>query len=100
MSKEKELEVVVIAQEDYNDLDNFKPPAKYFFLNAFLERVYIKCRDRKKCQEYIDKEYGGRYTLRTESTDKAPDKVGAVGKINSNSRKGAMQHQIKNRQGY
>lgn len=100
MTKEKELEVVVIAQEVYNDLDNFKPPAKYFFLNAFLDRVYIKCRDRKKCQEYIDKEYGGRYTLRTESTEKAPEKVGAVGKSNSNSRKGLMQYNTSRKQGY
>lgn len=100
MSKEKEIETIVVSFEQYSDLEMFKPPSKYFIVNCMGDRVYYKTKDRAVAQKACDEEYGkGKYKLKTESIDKAPEKVGAVGKINSNSRKGLMQHNMKNRQG-
>lgn len=56
---------VVVVSEETRLTDEFKPPTKYFIINAFGEAVHFKTRDRSKAQQWADEIYGkGHYVVR------------------------------------
>lgn len=66
--------------------DDFSPPAKWYFINAIGEAVFIHCRSRVDAENYITENYGkGFYKLRTSSLEKSSGDLTCRG---SNSRKG------------
>lgn len=88
MSKEVKVTVVEASEIDnYSDEEGFtfKHPAKYYFVNALGQYIYIHTRDMKVAVEYIKENYGGRYTVRTAKESKSDSNYTCTG---SNSRKG------------
>ena len=76
-------------EEGYeNEVAAFVEPSTYFFVDAMGNRNYLHTRDRALAQEYINENYGGKYTVRTNKTIKPKGDVSAVGHINSKSRQG------------
>ena len=59
--------------------------AKYYFVNALGQYIYIHTRDMKVAVEYIKENYDGRYTVRTAKESKSDNNYTCTG---SNSRKG------------
>jgi hypothetical protein len=90
MPKQK---ITNVTQKEYSSED-FKPPAKWYFVNALGDRVYIHCRERSKAIEYVKKEYDGKYSIRTEGSDKSGGELSCRGHVNSISRKGFRQKSI------
>lgn len=87
MSKEVKVTVVEASEIDnYSDEDGFtfKHPAKYYFVNALGQYIYIHTRDMKVAVEYIKENYDGRYTVRTAKESKSDNNYTCTG---SNSRK-------------
>lgn len=88
MSKEIKVTVVEASEIDnYSDEEGFtfKHPAKYYFVNALGQYIYIHTRDMKVAVEYIKENYDGRYTVRTAKESKSDSNYTCTG---SNSRKG------------
>ena len=62
----KEMEVLHVSEEERMD-DNFKPPSRFYIVNAMGEGVYFKTHSRSKAREKADELYGaGKYSLRVE----------------------------------
>jgi hypothetical protein len=62
----KEMEVVYTSEEERMD-DNFKPPSRFYIVNAMGEGVYFKTHSRAKAQDKADEIYGaGKYAVRVE----------------------------------
>ncbi len=62
----KEMEVLHVSEEERMD-DDFKPPSRFYIVNAMGEGVYFKTHTRSKAQEKSDDIYGkGKYTIRVE----------------------------------
>lgn len=77
-----------ITRCDLNEIDKdgFKPPAKWYFISALGDAVYIHCRDRVDAEKYITENYGkGFYKLRTSSIEKNKGDITCSG---TNTRKG------------
>lgn len=88
MTKEVKVTVVEASEIDnYSDEQGFtfKHPAKYYFVNALGQYIYIHTRDMKIAVEYIKENYDGRYTVRTAKESKSDNNYTCTG---SNSRKG------------
>ncbi len=82
---EKEIKVTRCNLNDI-DQDGFKPPAKFYFISALGDAVYIHCRDRADAEKYITDHYGkGFYKLRTSSIEKNKGDLTCTG---SNTRRG------------
>lgn len=68
--KSTEVKVTIVEPSEIDNYDedggfNFKHPAKFYFVNAMGQYIYIHTRDMKVAVEYIKEHYGGRYTVRT-----------------------------------
>jgi hypothetical protein len=62
----KEMEVIYIS-EDARGGDDFKPPSRFYIINAMGEGVYFKTHTRSKAQAKADEIYGkGKYSIRVE----------------------------------
>lgn len=88
MSKDLKITIVEASEIDnYSDEEGFtfKHPAKYYFVNALGQYIYIHTRDMKVAVEYIKENYDGRYTVRTAKESKSDSNYTCTG---SNSRKG------------
>lgn len=60
------IKVEYVSEEDRFS-DDFKPPAKFFIVDATGQGVYLHTRDRGKAQVVIDEMYGpGKYRVRAE----------------------------------
>lgn len=58
------MKTVIVSEEERFD-DEFKPPTKYFVVNALGEGVYFRTNSRQKAQEFSDELFGkGKYTVR------------------------------------
>ena len=84
----KNIPTVTVKLEEFLDEDNFKEPSRWFILDAMGDRVYYKTSDRLKAQQQADKEYDGKYTIRTNKTTKPKGSVTVKSSLNSFSRKG------------
>ena len=60
----KEIKTTLVTYEQFSDLD-FTDPADYYIRLATGEYLYVHTKNRKIAQEFIDKEYGSHYTIRT-----------------------------------
>jgi len=92
MSKEIKVTVVEASEIEKYDEDGgftFKHPAKYYFVNAMGQYVYIHTREIKVAVEYIKENYDGRYVVRTAKESKSDVNYTCTG---SNSRKGFASH--------
>lgn len=92
MSKEVKVTVVEASEIDnYNDEEGFtfKHPAKYYFVNALGQYIYIHTRDMKVAVEYIKENYDGRYTVRTAKETKSDSNYTCTG---TTSRRGTASH--------
>lgn len=67
----------------------FKHPAKYYFVNALGQHIYIHTRDMKVAVEYVKEHYDGKYTVRTAKQSAGTGNYTCTG---SNSRKGFASH--------
>jgi uncharacterized protein (DUF427 family) len=66
MTKAKEMETFYIPCEDHN-MDDFKPPSRFYIINALGDAVYFKTNSRVRAQEEADKQYSkGKYAVRIE----------------------------------
>jgi hypothetical protein len=83
------MKITVVSQQEFDEAEDFKGPAKWYFINALGDRVYVHCRERSKAIQYVKDEYGGRYTIRTESQEKCSENLTARGYMNSKSRQGS-----------
>lgn len=45
--------------------DEFRPPAKYYIVDAFGGHVYFKTTKREKAQQICDSMFGVKYTVKT-----------------------------------
>ena len=96
----KEVKVSVVLPEQFNDPEGFKAPAKFYIVDCLGQRVYIHIRDRAKCQEFVDSEYGkGKYKVRTDANEKGSGNITARGSVNNRSRAGTNLVNIRNGQG-
>lgn len=92
MSKEIKVTVVEASEIENYDEDGgftFKHPAKYYFVNAMGQYVYMHTREMKVAVEYIKENYDGRYVVRTVKESKSDANYTCTG---SNSRKGFASH--------
>lgn len=65
MSIEEVLKLTITVPYEERVDDDFKDPTTYFIVNASMEGVYFKTRDRIKAQELADALYGkAKYTVR------------------------------------
>jgi hypothetical protein len=65
-AKPKEMQTFYIPNEDHN-ADDFKPPSRFYIINAIGDAVYFKTNSRMRAQEEADKQYGrGKYSVRIE----------------------------------
>ena len=63
--------------------------AKYYFVNALGQYIYIHTRDMKVAVEYIKENYDGRYTVRTAKESKSDSNYTCTG---TTSRRGTASH--------
>lgn len=63
--------------------------AKYYFVNALGQYIYIHTRDMKVAVEYIKENYNGRYTVRTAKESKSDNNYTCTG---TTSRRGTANH--------
>lgn len=66
------MRTTFVSFEQFSDIE-FEDPATYYIRTA-LGYVYMHTRDRKKAVDYIKKEYGGIYEIRTSKTIKSKPK--------------------------
>lgn len=65
LTTDQVLELTITVPYEEREDDEFKHPTTYYILNASMDGVYFKTRDRIKAQELADKIYGkGKYTVR------------------------------------
>lgn len=57
MSKKIHVETIT---EPYNGI-LLDPKSNFYFINALGEVVWLKCRSRKKAQDYLNQEYGDNF---------------------------------------
>mgnify|MGYP007054562031 CR=1 FL=1 len=92
MSKEIKVTVVEASEIENYDEDGgftFKHPAKYYFVNAMGQYVYIHTREMKVAVEYIKENYDGRYVVRTAKESKSDSNYTCTG---TTSRRGTASH--------
>lgn len=64
------MKTTIIEKSVFESLD-FKAPAKYYYINAFGDAVFIHVRSREDAEQYIVENYGkGFYKIRTSSLEK------------------------------
>lgn len=62
----KWADTIKIYPEEVTDLESFKDPHKFYIINAFGHRVYIKSSKRNIAQQVADEIYGkGFYKIRS-----------------------------------
>lgn len=84
MSKMKVTEVSFSEFED----DEFESPST-FYIRTATNYLFLHSRDRHKCQEWVDNEYGkNKYIVRASKLTQPKGGQTAVGRINSRSRAG------------
>lgn len=95
----KEIKITVVPQEVFLEED-YREVSKHFIVDCLGNRVYIHCTDRGKCQQWVNENYGvGKYTIRTNKTDKGGGEVSCKAGMNSKSFAGQKLVQIRASQG-
>ena len=87
--KATEIKVTIVEAsevDNYSDEDgfSFKHPAKYYFVNAMGQYIYVHTRDMKVVTEYIKEHYDGKYAVRTAKQSNGSGEYTCTG---SNTRK-------------
>lgn len=92
------MKVTIVEYTIYID-ENFIEPTKHFIVDCLGNRVYLHCKDRGKCQQWVNENYGaGKYTVRTNKTDKGGGEISCKAGMNSKSFAGQKLVQIRNNQ--
>jgi hypothetical protein len=68
--KSTEIKVTIIEASEVDNYDedegfSFRHPAKYYFVNAMGQYIYVHTRDMKVVTDYIKEHYDGKYAVRT-----------------------------------
>lgn len=86
-STETKVTIVEASEIDNYDEDggfSFKHPAKFYFVNALGQYIYIHTRDMKVAVDYIKEHYDGKYSVRTAKQSSGKGEYTCTG---SNTRK-------------
>jgi len=84
------VKTTTVEPDVFNDLENFRPPAKWYIVDALGNKIFIHCRNRADAISYVKDEYGGKYSVRTDSNGgSSGGEQSAKGYINSKSRAGS-----------
>ena len=67
------MKTTLVSYEEFTALD-FKDPSAFYIKLATGEYLFIHTRDRAAAQQYVNDEYGGRYTLRSGKPTKTKPK--------------------------
>ena len=87
MSK-KDMKISVVSYQQTQEED-FKAPAKWYFVSATGDWVFIHCRNRKDAISYVNSQWNGKYNIRCSTQDKGSGEISAKGYMNSKSRAGS-----------
>lgn len=100
MSKEKNVVVIVISPEEKREETYKQPNANWYFVDAVGNTVFLRHKDKSKCEAYLTENYGkGKYKLHPCKLKKPEGEISCRGSMNSKSRSGAYMQQIKSSQG-
>lgn len=67
------MKTTLVSYEEFTALD-FKDPSTFYIKLATGEYLFIHTRDRAAAHQYVNDEYGGRYTLRSGKLSKTKPK--------------------------
>lgn len=90
MTKEKDIEVVIVSFADYTSYD-FVEPGMFFVMSASQDYYFFKTGDRVKAQQKCNEIFGENfYTVKTSRNIKTKSRLesGTYSAYGSNSRKG------------
>lgn len=90
MTKEKEIEVVIVSFADYTSYD-FVEPGMFFVMSASQDYYFFKTGDRAKAQQKCNEIFGENfYTVKTSRNIKNKSRLesGEYSACGTNSRKG------------
>lgn len=90
MSKEKEIEVVIVSYQQYTDYE-FIEPGSYFVMSASQDYYFFKTSDRAKAQQKCNELFGeNKYLVKSGKMTKSKSRRedGGYSAMGSNSRKG------------
>lgn len=90
MSKEKDIEVVIVSYQQYTDYE-FIEPGTYFVMSASQDYYFFKTSDRTKAQAKCNELFGdGFYTVKTSKNIKTKSRLesGTYSAYGTSSRRG------------
>lgn len=98
--KEKDVIVVIITPEQKQEEYYKQPNANFYFIDACGNTVFLRHKDKSKCEAYLIENYGkGKYKLHPCKLKKAEGEISVRGSMNSKSYSGQKLVQIRNSQG-